>query len=359
MKNIASEMSADVVAEVKSDEGLQFDRLLTSIKRDFGPVVLAGFSDDSVTDIMLNPDGRVWFEQFGVGMFDTGVRIPSHTAEKLFQTIAHMLKQELGIHKQILEGELPGYGFRFEGLISPAVAAPVFAIRKKAKKVFTLEEYESSGMLSHKHDPKNQGGKKAVDFADAVRGKHHGEIIREAVRLKKNILVVGSTGSGKTTLINGILDAITRLTPGDRVVMIEDTLEVQCNTPNRVELRANIRCSMNDLLRATMRLRPTRICVGEVRGPEVIDLLSAWNTGHPGGVATIHADDALRGLSRIEHLIEEDSSKKANPQTIAEAINLVVFIDKDSAMEGGRKIRELLVVKGYDHINKRYDVELV
>lgn len=345
--------------EVKSGKDIQFDRLLKSIQRDFGPKVMQGFADDSVIEVMLNPDGAVWFDQFGVGMFDTGARIPAHQAEKLFQTIASMLGQEAGARNQIIEGELPGYGFRFEGLMNPAVAAPIFAIRKKAKKIFTLEEYESKGILSFKNDPKNISTRKIVDFATSVRGKNHREIIHEAVRLRKNILVVGSTGSGKTTLVNAVLDAFNKLTPDDRVVMIEDTLEIQCNMPNRVELRANIYCTMMQLLKATMRLRPDRICVGEVRGPEVLALLMAWNTGHPGGLATIHADDAVKGLLRIEQLIAQDPNQKPNPQTIADTIDLVMFIEKDADIEAGRKIREVLVVKGYDHINKRYDVELV
>jgi Flp pilus assembly CpaF family ATPase len=169
-------------------------------------------------------------------------------------------------------------------------------------------------------------------------------------------LVVGSTGSGKTTLVNAILHALARIAPYDRVITIEDTMELQCPVQNYVDLRAVGSVTMLDCLRASMRLKPTRIVVGEVRGAEAHVMLKACNTGHPGGAATVHANDAVSGLVRLESLVAEAT---AAPQQslIAEAIDLVIFIDEESDLAAGRKVRELLVVTGYD--SGRYAVEYV
>jgi type IV secretion system protein TrbB len=189
-----------------------------------------------------------------------------------------------------------------------------------------------------------------------VRGLKHGEVIRAAVRAKKNILVVGSTGSGKTTFVNACLDALATLTPHDRVISIEDTTELQCPVANYLDLRAAGNVTMLECLRACMRLKPMRIVVGEVRGAEAHTLLKAWNTGHPGGMATVHANDAVSGLTRLESLVAEATS--APQQTlIAEAVDLVVFIDEEPDLPAGRKVREVLLVTGY--ANGQYMVEHV
>ncbi len=219
----------------------------------------------------------------------------------------------------------------------------------RPRKIFTLEDYEDSGILTDKSDPANRL-RRHQNFADCVRGLKHGDIIRAALRARKNILAVGSTGSGKTTKLNALLDAVSKLTPLDRVISIEDTTELQCAVKNYLDLRAVGNVTMLDCLRACMRLKPTRIVVGEVRGAEAHTLLKAWNTGHPGGMATIHANDALSGLIRLESLVAEATS--APQQTlIAEAVDLVIFIDEESDLPAGRKVRELLLVTGYSNGN--------
>ena len=186
------------------------------------------------------------------------------------------------------------------------------------------------------------------DFASSVRGLRHAEIIRAAVGARKNILVVGSTGSGKTTFVNACLDALAVLTPHDRVISIEDTIELQCAIKNYLDLRAVGNVTMLDCLRACMRLKPTRIVVGEVRGAEAYTLLKAWNTGHPGGMATVHANDAMSGLIRLESLVAEATN--APQQTlIAEAVDLVIFVDEEPGIAAGRKVREVLLVTGYSN----------
>jgi len=279
----------------------------------------------------------------------------SAQASSVLNTIAAWKGTVMNHDRPILETELPLDGSRFEGITSPVVRRPVFAIRLRPKQIFTLDEYEEAEIITRKDDPLN-GTRKRGAFAEEVRGLSHAAIIRAAVAEKKNILVVGATGSGKTTLVNAILDELSQIAPCDRVVSIEDTTELQCTATNYVDLRAVGSVTMLDCLRACMRLKPTRIVVGEVRGAEAHTMLKAWNTGHPGGAATVHANDALSGLIRLESLVAEATSA---PQQalIAEAIDLVIFVDQESALPAGRKVREVMIVSGYR--GGRYQVEYV
>ena len=225
-----------------------------------------------------------------------------------------------------LEGEdarKPRSGERFQGVLPPLAERPVFAIRKRATVVFTLDDYVSRGILS----------------AEGAA------TLRAAVVDRKNILVAGGTGSGKTTLVNAILaePAFTH----DRVVIIEDTKELQCSAEDKVELltkNSEPRVTMTDLLRMTLRLRPDRIIIGEVRGGEALAMLKAWNTGHPGGVATVHANSAADALQRIEDLVGEASAVIPR-RSIASAINLVAFIERVGEAPG-RRVSSILAVNG-------------
>jgi type IV secretion system protein VirB11 len=281
--------------------------------------------------------------------------MPAAQAASALGTIAAWRGTVLNHEHPVLETELPIDGSRFEGIVSPVVRQPVFAIRLRPRKIFSLDDYEADGILTDGNDPLNRL-RRRDDFLDGVRGLKHADVIRAAVRARKNILVVGSTGSGKTTLVNGILDSLAQLTPHDRVISIEDTTELQCPVKNYLDLRAVGSVTMLECLRACMRLKPTRIVVGEVRGAEAHTLLKAWNTGHPGGAATVHANDALSGLIRLESLVAEATS--APQQTlIAEAVDLVVFVDEESSVKAGRKVREVLLVTGYS--NGNYQVERI
>jgi type IV secretion system protein VirB11 len=223
----------------------------------------------------------------------------------------------------------------------------VFAIRLRPRKIFTLDDYKSAGILTRKEDSLNGGAGRKKSFIESVRGLEHAEIIKRAVRARMNILTVGRTGSGKTTLANAVLDAVAKETPNDRVVTVEDTTELQCGVKNFVDLRAIGNVSLDDCVRACLRLRPTRIIVGEVRGAEALKLLKSWATGHPGGIATIHGNDALAGLIQLENLVAEATS--APKQTlIAETIQLVIFIDQEGSIPAGRRVREVPVVTGYE-----------
>lgn len=294
-------------------------RLIEKLKRELGPVVLSALADPSVVEVMLNGDGSIWLDVVGKGMINTGSTLPAQQSMSAMATIASMLETVVTSDKPILEGELPLDGSRFEGLIPPNVPSPVFAIRKKALLVYTLDNYVASNIMTE---------------AQALA-------IREAVRNRENVLIVGGTGTGKTTLANAILAEIAD--SDDRIILIEDTVELQCRAKNRVELRTSESADMIRLLRATMRMRPDRIVVGEVRGAEALALLKAWNTGHPGGCATVHANSAEAGLVRLEQLIQE-ANVPPQPALIAEAVNVIVSIKRTVE---GRRIEQVCRVAGY------------
>ena len=286
-------------------------RLHSKITRELGREVMTALQDDTVIEVMLNTDGRLWCDRLGEGMSCIGeMSMPNALA--LLDTIADGLGTVITKQSPILEGELPLDGSRFEGLIPPVVARPTFTIRKKALLIYTLDDYVQQGIMNAKQKAQ----------------------IQEAITARRNILVVGGTGSGKTTLTNAIIAEMVALTPEDRLVIMEDTAEIQCKADNAVILRTSIDISMQQLLRATMRLRPDRIIVGEVRGAEALALLKSWNTGHPGGIATLHANSADSGLVRLEQLIAESGIQADMKALIDEAVDLVIFIEK----QGGKRV---------------------
>lgn len=297
------------------------ERIITKIKREFGNV-LAHLEHKDTIELMLNSDGKLWLEKLGQDMECLG-DFSEHKAKSIITAVSSLLDTTTNADNPILECELPLDGSRFEALLPPIVAKPTFTIRKKAVKIFTLDDYVTSKILT----PKQK------------------EILIKAIEERENILVVGGTGSGKTTFSNAIIEGIARVTPEHRIVIIEDTAELQCSSENKVVLRATDRVDMLRLLKATMRLRPDRIVVGETRGKEALDLLKAWNTGHPGGIATIHANSAKGALTRMEQLISEATSAKMS-RLIAESVNLIIFISKTKE---GRKIKEILKVLDYEN----------
>lgn len=327
-------------------------RLFESLRRNLGPVVLEALDDPNVVEVMLNSDGRIWIEAFGRGMYDSGHVLLPTMSEKAISLVSSDLGGQANRETPIVEGELPLDGSRFEGIIAPIVSSPIFAIRKPASKLFTLTDYTAQGVLSSKEDPLNAKAMQARSFADECVGLTHLEVLHKAIREKKNIFVFGGTGSGKTTFANALIHGVSELTK-DRIVLIEDTKEIQCKAPNSVLLRSSENVDISRLLRATLRLRPDRIIVGEVRGAEVLGLLKAWNTGHPGGIATAHADSAREGLTRIEQMVEE-AGVKANPRVIASICHVVVYIDREGGLAAGRKVREIALVTGYDSEKEQY-----
>jgi type IV secretion system protein VirB11 len=292
--------------------------------RELGPTIMEALADPKVVEIMLNPDGVLWVDVLGEGMRDTGTRIAASKAENMLGTIAAMLDVTIGSEQPMLQGELPIDGSRVQGVMRPIVSSPSFAIRKRASLVYTLDDYVASGIL---------------DSA-------HAQALRAAVRDRENILIVGSTGSGKTTLANALLDEISKVAGiNQRIVIIEDTVELQCTAPNVVSLRTSDNVDMTQCLRATMRLRPDRIVVGEVRDHAALALLKAWNTGHPGGLCTVHANGAAAGLLRLEQLIAEAKNIQPQPILVAEAVNIIAFITRTAT---SRRVTEVLRTRGVE-----------
>lgn len=332
---------------VNSQKELVRRRLEEKLARECGEVIVAALRNPSVIELLLNPDGKVWLDVAGKGMEFTGQTLESAAAESVLTTCASMLQTAITRENPILEGEFPLDGSRLEGIVPPLVRAPVLAIRKKAAQVFTLDEYRRRGIIG------TCLGSRSVTHGSAVQVAHDHpvEAIRYAVRNRHNILIVGGTGSGKTTLANAILAEIGAQCPRDRLVAIEDTMELQVTMENSVLLRTSEHANMQRLLRATMRLRPDRIVVGEVRGSEALTLLKSWNTGHPGGIATIHANSAEGGLIRLSQLIYEapearNLSEASIASTIREAVSLVVFIER-SATPAGRSVSEIMEISDF------------
>lgn len=286
-----------------------------------GPKIAAWLEDASVIEVMLNPDGRLWIDRLDTGIADTGCCMPSADGERIIRLVAHHVGAEVHAKAPRLSAELPECGERFEGLLPPVVAAPSFAIRKPAAAVFTLAGYVEAGIMTQWQ---------AVALAAAVASR-------------KNILVAGGTSTGKTTLTNALLAEVAKT--ADRVVLIEDTRELQCAAPNLVSLRTKHGvATLSDLVRSALRLRPDRIPIGEVRGAEALDLLKAWGTGHPGGVGTIHAGSVLGTLRRMEQLIQE-SVVTVPRALIAETIDVIAVLIRDGA---SRRLAELAQVTGLD-----------
>jgi type IV secretion system protein VirB11 len=269
---------------------------------------------------MLNPDGSLWVDRLGAGMARIG-DIDAVRALTIIATVAAILDTVVTQDCPILECELPLDGSRFEALIPPLVERPTFALRKKALLIFTLDHYVDRGVM----------------------GDEQRLAIEEAITERRNILVCGGTGTGKTTLANALLDCIARLDGEHRIVVIEDTRELQVSARNVVYLRTSDRIDMTRLLRATMRLRPDRIVVGEVRDGSALTLLKAWNTGHPGGVGTVHASNAEGALVRLGQLIQE-AGVPPNPELIADAVNVIVAIRRTDT---GRRVDEVTAVHGW------------
>lgn len=304
--------------------------IVTSVKmrareklvRDLGRDFIDAFGDPRTVEIMLNGDGVLWQERLGERMRAIGRMSPSQ-AEAIVKTVAGYYGKEITRSNPTIESDFPLDGSRFAAQLPPVVVGPTFAVRKRAVAVFTLDEYVAEGILS-----------------PAQR-----DAIGHAVRRHRNILVVGGTGSGKTTLVNAIIREMSDTDGDERVLIIEDTGEIQCLARNHVQYRTSPEVNMTQLLRASLRMRPDRILVGEVRGPEALDLLMAWNTGHEGGAATLHANDARAGLSRLAMLISmHPDAPRAIEPLIGEAVHLLVYIARTA---DGRRVQEILEVEGY------------
>jgi type IV secretion system protein VirB11 len=291
-----------------------------------GPSIAAALADPLVIEVMVNPDGVLRLDRLGQGRCDTGEVLQPAQVERIIRLVGSHARTEVHGAAPIVSAELPPHaegmaGERFEGLLPPVSTGPCFSIRKPASRIYTLADYVSDGIMT----------------GETAR------LLSLAVVERRNILVVGGTSSGKTTLANALLAEMAHR--DERVILIEDTRELQCAAPDTVALRTRPGVvTMADLVRSTLRLRPDRIIVGEVRGGEALDMLKAWNTGHPGGIATVHANSAPSALYRLEQLIQE-AVVTVPRRLIAEAIDLIVFIHGRGT---ARRIDGVVAVEGLD-----------
>jgi len=296
------------------------ERRRAMLRTAMGQAIATALADAAVIEVMVNPDGALRLDMLGRGRVDTGVRIMPAEVERIIRLVASHVRAEAHADNPIVSAELPS-GERFEGLLPPVSLGPCFAIRKPAAKIYTLADYVTEGVM-------------APIEASALK---------KAVRSRCNILIAGGTSSGKTTLANALLAEVAEC--DERVILIEDTRELQCAAKDCVSLRTRRGfVTLADLVRSTLRLRPDRIIVGEVRGAEALDMLKAWNTGHPGGVATVHANSARAALYRIEQLCQE-AVVRAPRRLITEAIDIVVFI---AGRGSARRIETIAEVTGLD-----------
>jgi len=303
-------------------------RLVRKLQDALGDQLCVALDDASVVEIMLNPDGRLFIERLGHGVAPAGA-MSSAAAEIVIGSVAHALQSEADDERPIISGELPIGGHRFEGLLPPVVSSPAFTIRRRASRLIPLDDYVTSKVMT----------------------EAQASAIRSAIDARMNIVISGGTGSGKTTLANAIIAEIVSAAPDDRMVILEDTAEIQCAAENAVSLHTSDTVDMARLLKSTMRLRPDRIIVGEVRDGAALTLLKAWNTGHPGGVTTIHSNTAMSALRRLEQLTAE-ASQQPMQEVIGEAVDLVVSIERTGK---GRRVREVIHIEGYR--NNHYQTE--
>jgi pilus assembly protein CpaF len=292
--------------------------------------------DPDVTEIMVNGSRRIFVERQGLIEAIDGVVIDERNLKVAVKNIARALGDDVSEEKPILDSRLPD-GSRVAAVFPPcSVGGTTLTIRKFQTRFFTAEELVRIGTMT----PEVMA------------------CVRAAIEKNENVLISGGTSTGKTTLLNALAAF---LPPNDRVVLIEDTAELQIDRPNIVRFEARREqadlpaVTIRDLLRATLRHRPDRIIVGEVRGGEAFDLLQALNTGHSGTLSTIHANSAEQALARFSSCVVQSGIElpyQAVRYQIADTIDLVLHLGR---RDGTRVVRELIRVGRYDVTRDCYE----
>ncbi|SJM45854.1 Conjugative transfer protein TrbB [Brevundimonas diminuta 3F5N] len=306
------------------------ERKLEALRHALGETILAGLEDVAVVEILANPDGRLILDRIGHGRTDTGRRLSMEARERAIRLIADYVGETVTRENPRLSGVLPGTGERFQGVMPPVSSGPAFSIRKRPAVIWGLDDYVRDGVMT-----------------DSQAGA-----LRAAICDRRNILISGGTGSGKTTLANAVLAE--PWFADDRVILIEDTPELQCSAWDAVSVvtrRAPVVIGVADLVRDALRMRPDRIVIGEMRdGAAALETLKSWNTGHPGGLSTVHANSAIEALSRVEDLIGEAASQVPR-RMIGEAIDCIVHIRRTPS---GRRVEAVISVSGF--LNGGYQI---
>jgi P-type conjugative transfer ATPase TrbB len=295
-----------------------------ALVRAVGMEVFAALGNPDVTEIYVNADGVVWVDTRSAGRVVLG-RLEPEAVQRFLNLVASDMPTVVNAGRPVLQAELPRevfLGSRLQGFVPPVAAAPCFNLRKPPAVVYGLDEYVAAGSLTA-----------------GWRG-----VLGEAVGRRRNVLVAGGTGSGKTTLVNSLLREIAEQGPQERVVILEDTVELQCAARDHLALRTTEGLRLKDLVKAALRTSPDRIVVGEVRDEAALDLCDAWETGHPGGCATVHAETALGALQRVERLARRGNLGRQE-ELVGSAIDLVVMIAGGAR---GRRVTEMVEVEGWD-----------
>lgn len=296
--------------------------------------------DPEVTEIMVNGSRRVFVERNGLVQEVDGLQVEARNLKVAVQNIARALGDDVSEAQPILDARLPD-GSRVAAVVPPcSIGGTTLTIRKFQTRFFTADELVRIGTMPSE----------VLD------------VVGDAIARNQNILVSGGTSTGKTTLLNALTAF---LPPEDRIVVIEDTAELQIDAPNVVRFEARREqgawpaVTIRDLLRATLRHRPDRIIVGEVRGGEAFDLLQALNTGHSGSLSTIHANSATQALARFSSCVVQsgvDLPYQAVRHQIADAINLVLHLGRH---HGQRLVQELVRVGRYEAEHDVYSVDVL
>jgi P-type conjugative transfer ATPase TrbB len=300
-------------------------RVIEKLVRDMGDLI-PYLHDDAIQEVMLNSNGELWVERSTQGMVRAGV-FDSRRATAIIQGMAGLMGKVVSNQQPLLEVEFPTQGGlkgeRFTAQLPPVVLKPSFTIRKKSKRIVTLADYVATGRLSASHLA----------------------VITEWIKTRKNILVAGSPGSGKTTVINALIQAVVALNPNERLVLLEDVPELQCSGHNQLSLFTSPQVSMRDLLYTAVRSRPDRILIGEVRGAEAHDLLKAWNIGCLGGMGTLHANGTREAIQRVIDLSMEGGLVHPPLNLIRQTLQAILFVERKNNQSGF--ITDLAIVTGY------------
>ena len=314
-------------------------RLLAGLRHNCGPVINNALADPDCIEIMLNQDGKIWIEKYGQEHEFVG-ELPFEKGYMVLSLVASSLGRTVNASNPILEGVFPLDGSRFAAVYPPVVGPGAsFSLRKRASKIISLEEYREQGVITQ----------------EVI------QLIHTAVLSRKNIVVVGGTSSGKTTFVNAIIQVISKLCHNDRLVILQDVAELQSASPNSVFMFTQFidemhEITMRHLAKLCMRYAPKRILAGEVRDAAALELLKLWNTGHPGGLSTYHADSAEEALYRLEELVEEAGLGSKSP-LIGRAVDLVIYMEKTS--DNRRRVSSIMQVNGFNKKADCYDAEYI
>ena len=307
-----------------------------------GAPVVELLNREDITEIYVNDDGFIRYESYREGKIKTKIYLEPAKVQAVIELVAGQIGKIVNEDIPSISAEIQGYGARFQGEIPPIVRQPQLNIRMKAVKIFSLEDYVENQVLTNAY--------KAY--------------IEKAIESRKNILIVGGTGTGKTTFLNAILAAIAEISPYHRIISLEDLPELQCPADDYSPMftkqdtgQDGIKYNMTRLLAECMRRSPDRIVVGEVRDGAAYTMLKAWNTGYEGGACTVHANGTEEGLTRIKSLAQEDPDAAGDlKELIGEAIDVVISIAHVELPDGrkSRIVNDIIEVDGYDSREDRY-----